>query len=444
MFRSFSNRLLGGVCGGLGQRTPLPAWGWRILFLLLTALTAGAGALVYLLLWWLFPLDSPLDTARGGALRGLVGLLLSAGLIAGYIFRAEIQTAAEADIFWPLALLLLALVFLYRQFQMPSGGNLLVGLVAVAVPLLVLAGLLGVYPAGIQDTLLRAWPALLLFFGLMIALRQRVKFGGIVALALTLLITGGLILTAYSTRSGQQRTENQVIIEETLPDSITTLQINLNTLDTDVQIVAAAGDTRTLLAEFSGSNNRRIEQDYNEETGLVSLTLREIQISDFPALDDVGRSTFEIQIPQDVALGMAFEGDSGEARLDMAALDLERLSFDLYSGDVLVTLPRYQPVSPSVADNPGSWLVRDGNLSVVVPQELGVRFVLNRNRNPEPRPEQNFNDLYYTVELNPDAYILTSRRFDALDERVQYIVDVPNGTLRLVTQDGETPTTPDS
>lgn len=48
--RSHGDRLIGGVCGGLGQCTPWAAWVWRAL-LLASLLVSGAGLVVYLVLW---------------------------------------------------------------------------------------------------------------------------------------------------------------------------------------------------------------------------------------------------------------------------------------------------------------------------------------------------------------------------------------------------------
>ena len=48
--RSRRDRLLGGICGGLGQCTPLASWVWRAL-LLLSLLASGGGLVVYLVLW---------------------------------------------------------------------------------------------------------------------------------------------------------------------------------------------------------------------------------------------------------------------------------------------------------------------------------------------------------------------------------------------------------
>ncbi len=56
---------LGGVCGGLGEHTPLPSWVWRLAFLLLLCFY-GTGVLAYVLLWICLP-EPPKETARGGS-----------------------------------------------------------------------------------------------------------------------------------------------------------------------------------------------------------------------------------------------------------------------------------------------------------------------------------------------------------------------------------------
>jgi phage shock protein PspC (stress-responsive transcriptional regulator) len=52
--RSRTNRWLGGVCGGMARSTGMEAWVWRLLFTVLF-ICAGAGLLVYLLLWIFVP-----------------------------------------------------------------------------------------------------------------------------------------------------------------------------------------------------------------------------------------------------------------------------------------------------------------------------------------------------------------------------------------------------
>lgn len=45
---------LAGVCGGLGEYTPIPTWIWRVLFLILF-FCFGTGVIFYLILWIALP-----------------------------------------------------------------------------------------------------------------------------------------------------------------------------------------------------------------------------------------------------------------------------------------------------------------------------------------------------------------------------------------------------
>ncbi|OPY14904.1 MAG: PspC domain protein [Syntrophus sp. PtaU1.Bin005] len=52
--KSRKDKWIGGVCGGLGEHTPIPSWCWRFLFAFLFFF-CGFGFLLYLLLWILVP-----------------------------------------------------------------------------------------------------------------------------------------------------------------------------------------------------------------------------------------------------------------------------------------------------------------------------------------------------------------------------------------------------
>ncbi len=52
--RSARDKWIGGVCGGLGEYTPVPAWCWRLLFCV-SVLFAGFGVILYILLWIFAP-----------------------------------------------------------------------------------------------------------------------------------------------------------------------------------------------------------------------------------------------------------------------------------------------------------------------------------------------------------------------------------------------------
>jgi len=55
--RSSTDRVIGGVCGGLGAVTPIPSWMWRVL-LLVAFFSFGVGLLLYVMLWICMPSDT--------------------------------------------------------------------------------------------------------------------------------------------------------------------------------------------------------------------------------------------------------------------------------------------------------------------------------------------------------------------------------------------------
>jgi phage shock protein C len=52
--KSQTDKWIGGVCGGLGENTPIPSWCWRLLFCVLFFFF-GFGLLFYILLWIFVP-----------------------------------------------------------------------------------------------------------------------------------------------------------------------------------------------------------------------------------------------------------------------------------------------------------------------------------------------------------------------------------------------------
>src|SRR5260221_10184727 len=56
--KSKSDVMIGGVCGGLGARTPIPTWIWRAGFLA-SLFFFGTGGLLYIILWIALPDEKP-------------------------------------------------------------------------------------------------------------------------------------------------------------------------------------------------------------------------------------------------------------------------------------------------------------------------------------------------------------------------------------------------
>jgi phage shock protein PspC (stress-responsive transcriptional regulator) len=66
--RSRNDRWLGGVCGGLAERTDLPSWLWRLIFFAF-AVCGGTGVAAYVLLWIVLPVDDGVVDAGAGSFR---------------------------------------------------------------------------------------------------------------------------------------------------------------------------------------------------------------------------------------------------------------------------------------------------------------------------------------------------------------------------------------
>jgi phage shock protein C len=72
--RSGTQKMAGGVCGGLAEYSGIDALLWRVGFVALTVL-GGSGLLIYLLLWVLMPMGELPADYRPNAVDGLVDRL---------------------------------------------------------------------------------------------------------------------------------------------------------------------------------------------------------------------------------------------------------------------------------------------------------------------------------------------------------------------------------
>jgi phage shock protein PspC (stress-responsive transcriptional regulator) len=119
MYRSFDNRLLAGVCGGLAALLPINAWVFRLGFVVLTFVTGGVFAALYLLLWWIIPQENPVGRRRGGSGLLLLTLLCTALALGGWWLAQSGQLPGinGMALLWPVIFTLLAGVFFLRQVR---------------------------------------------------------------------------------------------------------------------------------------------------------------------------------------------------------------------------------------------------------------------------------------------------------------------------------------
>lgn len=61
LYRSKSQRMLGGVCAGLGNHLDVDPVVIRLIWIVFTLLSFGTGIIVYLLAWFIIPEEGPAD-----------------------------------------------------------------------------------------------------------------------------------------------------------------------------------------------------------------------------------------------------------------------------------------------------------------------------------------------------------------------------------------------
>jgi phage shock protein PspC (stress-responsive transcriptional regulator) len=148
LYRSRTDSMLGGVCGGLGQYLGIDSTIVRLFFVLL-AMSNGLGVLIYLLLWMIVPRQGHV---RGATLGGIArsgageiaeharaigddiryavsnphprtGIYIGAGLILLGVFyllqslKLSWLRWLDIAVLWPVLLILAGLVLLFRRYR---------------------------------------------------------------------------------------------------------------------------------------------------------------------------------------------------------------------------------------------------------------------------------------------------------------------------------------
>ncbi|MCS7070923.1 MAG: PspC domain-containing protein [Anaerolinea sp.] len=117
MLRSFSDRVFGGVCGGIAASLRISGWLVRLLWLLLALISSGVFIIPYVLLWWIIPMESPY-ARRVRRITLLVPVGLFVLTAAAWIARDQglLRAPNGNDLLWYACAVIVAFIFLIRQF----------------------------------------------------------------------------------------------------------------------------------------------------------------------------------------------------------------------------------------------------------------------------------------------------------------------------------------
>ncbi|MFC1960648.1 hypothetical protein ACFLYO_08050 [Chloroflexota bacterium] len=278
----------------------------------------------------------------------------------------------------------------------------------------------GAMPPALADLINRAWSIVLVLIGLVFIFdmvpRLR-RFAPLVAVLVCVLLLGGIVTFAYSSRAATQRTENVVQVQEPVAESVEALRVIIAGQTTNVEISPAlAGDNPTIIAQFIGSAESQIESSYVvADDGTATFTMREVRPAGLPLLEAVGSGQMRVEIPAGLPVDLDFSNTQGTVSLNLLGLELLALRTHLDAGDLLLSLP------DKGLDGLAEVMVQQGAVTVFVPEDLGLQ-VSTGGRTPQYEPGA------YLKDESQDAYL--SREFDDLAETITLSLTV-GGDIRL-------------
>jgi hypothetical protein len=87
-----------------------------------------------------------------------------------------------------------------------------------------------------------------------------------------------------------------------------------------------------------------LREPYLEEAdNTATFAFTEVQLNPFPLLETIGRGKLLIELPSDTPVDVQLETLDSPVTLNMTRLRLERLNVKVQRGNVILTLPSYDP-----------------------------------------------------------------------------------------------------
>lgn len=280
--------------------------------------------------------------------------------------------------------------------------NLLVGFMVLTVCVVWGIDTFNVLPAYLQDIVNRSLPILIVFFGLWHLLRRRLPMGTLIAFVLSVILLAGVIFQAFSLRAERYLEAQQVPIQYNINPAILLVRVRLQTLNTDVEVVRLpeGSPARTISGAFAGSTESNLTVSYLEEAdNTATFAFTEVQLNPFPLLETIGRGKLLIELPSDTPVDVQLETLDSPVTLNMTGLRLERLNVKVERGNVILTLPSYDPAFSTAEDGLGTIAALDGDVLIRVPSDVATRFDMSNSNGSNPTFDESLYDLKFNGDL---------------------------------------------
>ncbi len=269
---------------------------------------------------------------------------------------------------------------------------------------------LGRLPPVIMDLVQRGLPVALVAFGLMLLLGRRLRLGNLIALVLSSVLLGGVMVTAYSQQSGRIRQDYIEEINQVLGPEVRSVRLNVSTLLTEIELRTVPSGQPSIFGEFTGSRESLVSATYRVEGSVSLVIVQETQRNAIPSLDAIGRGKLVLAMPAGLTLDeLSISGREGNVSLDAAAINLRKLTLNMQAGNLTVKL----------SDQPG--LIGDlktgrGEVIVEIPKTLAAQITLRGAGADNPQ----YSDTDYILGINK---VLVPRRTTQI--QMQLAIDTP-------------------
>lgn len=250
-------------------------------------------------------------------------------------------------------------------------SNLIWPVLIIGIGIVTLLISADVIPEAIGDVLIRAWPALLIIFGLNVLIGQRLRFANWFVLGLGVVLVVVIANFAYAERSSEYRTDYTESRLDVLPPEVTAVDVTVDMRETRVTISASPPNTRVVDARFAGSNESNVTIGVEIEGTIGMVTIKETRPGVLPRLSEVGRGTLNLFLPTDVPIrSLTYIGDDGSVTVDLTRFAIQSVNMQVKRGNMKLCLPQ---AGSLIQD---SIQVDDGDLELIIPSDTTLRFDL--------------------------------------------------------------------
>lgn len=244
------------------------------------------------------------------------------------------------------------------------------GIAIIGAALIALLGALNAIPPVVTDLIRRGYPVLFIALGLMILLGRRMRFGNALAVGVSAALFVGVATIAYNRQSTQFREDYREPFSYALSVETLSLQADVRTWRTEIEILPAPTGERQIRGEFVGSLESLVAVDYRFEGGKGIFSLTESARNPVPLLESVGRGKLTLYLPQGIAIdGLTLQSIEGSLNLNAAGVNLRAISITMQSGGI-------QAIFSDIPGLIGDLTARGGKVEVTIPASIPAQVAL--------------------------------------------------------------------